>query len=158
MEKRTLKFYRKNESEVMKKLGLKPAKNSGAGWIEKEDAENDFVIAQLKSTDFNSIKFSLDDWHMLQYHANVCHKLPLFVVQFLKTGEHFLLVKPNDIKNISEYIEHGSCVIPQNDLLEVDDEQQEKPKMQKIIESGNREDFWEEKEKERKEYGKRSKT
>ena len=35
--KRTGKFYRKNEAEVMKSLGLIPTKNSGSGWIEKED-------------------------------------------------------------------------------------------------------------------------
>ena len=30
---RTTKFYRKNEREVMKKLGFKPTKNSGSGWV-----------------------------------------------------------------------------------------------------------------------------
>ena len=54
--KRTGKFYRKNEAEVMKSLGLIPTKNSGSGWIEKEDGQNDYVICQLKSTDAQSIK------------------------------------------------------------------------------------------------------
>ena len=31
MNKRSIKFYRKNEAEVMKRLGFKPTKNSGAG-------------------------------------------------------------------------------------------------------------------------------
>ena len=30
---RSFKFYRKNEEEVMKSLGLKPTKNSGSGWV-----------------------------------------------------------------------------------------------------------------------------
>ena len=30
---RSGKFYRRNEAEVMKSLGLKPTKNSGSGWI-----------------------------------------------------------------------------------------------------------------------------
>ena len=30
---RTTKFYRKNEREVMERLGFKPTKNSGSGWI-----------------------------------------------------------------------------------------------------------------------------
>lgn len=33
LPKRSTKFYRKNEREVMKGLGFKPTKNSGAGWI-----------------------------------------------------------------------------------------------------------------------------
>ena len=56
------KFYRKNEREVMKNLGLKPTKNSGSGWIEKEDGENETIIAQLKSTDSESIKVNLLDF------------------------------------------------------------------------------------------------
>ena len=41
MGKRSTKFYRKNEEEVMRRLGFKPTKNSGAGWIEKEDGQNE---------------------------------------------------------------------------------------------------------------------
>lgn len=33
MAKRSTKFYRRNEAEVMKSLGLKPTKNSGSGWV-----------------------------------------------------------------------------------------------------------------------------
>ena len=33
---RTTKFYRKNEREVMKRLGFKPTKNSGSGWVQRK--------------------------------------------------------------------------------------------------------------------------
>lgn len=33
MQKRTGKFYRQNEREVMEQLHVKPTKNSGSGWI-----------------------------------------------------------------------------------------------------------------------------
>lgn len=33
MNKRSTKFYRKNEAEVMKWLGFKPTKNSGGDYI-----------------------------------------------------------------------------------------------------------------------------
>ena len=36
LAERTTNFYRKNEEEVMKSLGLKPTKNSGSGWIQKK--------------------------------------------------------------------------------------------------------------------------
>lgn len=35
MMKRSGKFYRKNEKEVMEALGLEQTLNSGSGWIEK---------------------------------------------------------------------------------------------------------------------------
>ena len=31
MAKRSTKFYRKNEADIMKRLGFKPTKNSGSG-------------------------------------------------------------------------------------------------------------------------------
>lgn len=35
MEKRSTKFYRKNEEEVMKSIGLKPTKNSGGNNVKE---------------------------------------------------------------------------------------------------------------------------
>ena len=55
--KRTGKFWRKNERDVMERLGLEPTPNSGSGWIAKEDGQSDDVICQLKSTDAESISF-----------------------------------------------------------------------------------------------------
>lgn len=107
MEKRTTKFYRKNEEEVMQTLGLTPTKNSGAGWIEKEDGQNDYVICQLKSTDAQSIKVNQKDLRILEHNASVTHKIPLFAIQFLNTGEVWLLAKPEDFTSVSEYIKTG---------------------------------------------------
>lgn len=109
MKSRGTKFYRKNEEEVMQSIGLKPTKNSGAGWVEKEDGQNDFVICQLKSTDAKSISVKLQDIHTLEYNASVSHKLPLFAIQFLSTGEVWLMAKPTDFAEISKYISTGVC-------------------------------------------------
>lgn len=109
MKSRGTKFYRKNEEEVMQSIGLKPTKNSGAGWVEKEDGQNDFVICQLKSTDAKSISVKLQDIHTLEYNASVSHKLPLFAIQFLSTDEVWLMAKPTDFAEISKYITTGVC-------------------------------------------------
>ena len=63
--KRTTKFYRDNEADVMSALGFVPTSNSGAGWIEKEDGQNDYLIAQLKSTDAMSISIHQKDIKIL---------------------------------------------------------------------------------------------
>ena len=104
MANRSGKFYRKNESEVMKSLGLKPTPNSGSGWLVKEDGQNDSVICQLKSTDANSIRIVKQDIDRLNYNAIVAHKLPVFAIQFLQTNEVYLLVKPNDLTEVAKYI------------------------------------------------------
>lgn len=120
-QKRSFKFYRKNEAEVMKSLGLKPTKNSGSTWIEKEDGQNDYVICQLKSTDAQSIKVNQKDIRVLEKNAVIEHKIPMFAIQFLNTGELWLMIKPEDITNVVEYIETGKTNLP--DQIVVYDEQ-----------------------------------
>ena len=120
-QKRSFKFYRQNEAEVMKSLGLEPTPNSGSGWITKEDGQNDYVICQLKSTDAQSIKVNQKDIRILEKNAVIEHKLPMFAIQFLNTGELWLMVKPEDITSVVEYIETGKTTIQEN-VLEYDEE------------------------------------
>lgn len=116
MNKRSTKFYRKNEAEVMKRLGFKPTPNSGAGWISKEDGQNEQCICQLKSTDKQSISIRQNDIHILEQNAAVAHKLPVFALQFLNTGEVWVMIKPEDLSliqglvagdDISEHLQSG---------------------------------------------------
>nr|UWG92048.1 MAG: hypothetical protein [Bacteriophage sp.] len=103
----------------MKSLGLKPTKNSGSGWVEKEDGISDAVICQLKSTDKESIKLNKRDIDVLNYNAGVCHKMPVFAVQFLQSNEVYLLVKPDMLMDIAKYVETGTYT-SQNDFLDLD--------------------------------------
>lgn len=105
--KRSGKFYRRNEAEVMKSLGLKPTPNSGSGWIVKEDGQSEEVICQLKSTDANSIRVNKKDLDVLSYNAAVAHKLPVFAIQFLQSNEVYLLIKPEMLCEAAKYIETG---------------------------------------------------
>lgn len=102
--KRSGKFYRKNEAEVMRSLGLEPTPNSGSGWIVKEDGQSEDVICQLKSTDAMSIKINLKDIETLEYNALVAHKLPVFAIQFLCNNQTYILVKPEDLQDVSGLI------------------------------------------------------
>lgn len=147
--KRSTKFYRKNEEEVMESLGLQPTKNSGSGWIEKEDGQNDYVICQLKSTDAQSIKVNQKDIRILEYNAGVAHKLPLFAIQFLNTGEVWLMAKPEDFMSISEYIKTGETSSSATFIDIEEFEEQSQPKRRVIkSSSSSREAF--KKEQERK--------
>ena len=152
MAKRTTRFYRKNEEEVMEALGLQATKNSGAGWVEKEDGQNDHLIAQLKSTDAKSINIKLRDIQVLEANALVCHKVPMFVVQFLETGDTFIMARPRDMEQVVEYINTGVCEKPTEGF---DLSQGKKPKVNKIRSSeDSRKAYWENKRKEAEEkYG-----
>jgi hypothetical protein len=108
--KRQGKFYRRNEADVMKQLGFRPTKNSGSGWIEKEDGISEDCICQLKSTDANSIKVNKKDLDCLNYNAAVAHKIPVFAIQFLNSQEVYLIIKPEDLNELSKYIETGERI------------------------------------------------
>ena len=117
MSKRSTKFYRKNEAEVMDKLGFVPTKNSGAGWIEKEDGQNEFAICQLKSTDKESISVKQKDLRVLEYNASVAHKLPVFAIQFLNTNEVWVMIKPEDLEAIKSLVKGETKTLKELDPL-----------------------------------------
>ena len=122
--KRSGKFYRNNEREVMKLLGLEPTPNSGSGWLVKEDGQNENVICQLKSTDNNSIKINKLDLDKLSYNSLVAHKLPVFAIQFLNSNEVFLVIKPEDITDIAKYINTGEKPKIELDFINIPDTKQ----------------------------------
>lgn len=130
--KRSGKFYRRNEEEVMKALGLNPTKNSGSGWVEKEDGQSENVICQLKSTDANSIRVLKQDIDTLEYNAAVAHKIPVFAIQFLSTQETYLLVKPEVMKDLVEYINTGEYE-SKNQFLGLEDDNITQGNQEEII-------------------------
>lgn len=113
---RSGKFYYKNEREVMESLGMKQTPGSGNGWIAKEDGENEHVLCQLKSTDAASIKVNKLDLDKLEYNAGVTRKMPVFAIQFLQSNQTYLLVKPEDLKNVAKYLETGENVTKESFL------------------------------------------
>lgn len=105
--KRSGKFYRKNEAEVMRMLGMEPTPNSGSGPIWKEDGQSENLICQLKSTDAQSIKVNKKDIDTLNYNAAVAHKLPVFAIQFLQSNEVYIMMKPELLSEVAKYIKTG---------------------------------------------------
>lgn len=104
MNKRSTRFYRKNEAEVMERLGFSPTVNSGAGWIQKEDGESEDFVCQLKSTDKESMSIKQKDLLTLEIHALESHKLPVFAFQFLNRDEVWVAVRESDIEAVKAAI------------------------------------------------------
>lgn len=118
--RRSGKFYYRNERETMEMLGMRQVPGSGNGWVAKEDGENEHLLCQLKSTDGNSIGVKKIDIDKLLLNAETEHKLPVFAVQFLKSGEVYLLVRPIDIEEVAEYLDTGVVKrSEEDDIIEV---------------------------------------
>lgn len=122
---------------------------------QKEDGESDDVLCQLKSTDAKSIKVDKRDLDVLQSNASVTHKLPVFAIQFLETDEVYLVIKPETLSEVVQYIKTGEKV--NNDILDIDISGHEKlDTVNRSIKSSSsaREDFREENERKFKKKGK----
>lgn len=109
--RRSGNFYYKNEAEVMESLNMKQTPGSGNGWLMKEDGQSDTLICQLKSTDAQSITVKQKDIRILEKNATTAHKLPIFAIQFLNTGEVWLMAKPEDFSSVAEYIQTGQTEV-----------------------------------------------
>lgn len=132
----------------MKGLGFKPAPASGAGWIVKEDGENDLAMVQLKSTD--STRYTLDmlDMKKLEYHANISHKIPIFIVQFLREDRLYAIVPVDNIIDLKDSVETGKI----KDKVTI--KEPESVTSRRLVKSSKkaREQFFEERE---KKYGRK---
>lgn len=132
-KKRQTKFWFRNEKELMKSLGLKGTPGSGNKII-KEDGQNEHLIAQLKSTDGNTITIKLADINSLLYNAAVAHKLPLFINQFVD-GPILVSMRLQDIPAIAKYLKTGEVNERFDDLVC----EEKFVKNKTLIRSGNRE-------------------
>ncbi len=128
--KRSTKWYRKNEAETLKSIGLIPSPNSGSGWIFKSDGYNDYIQAELKSTDAQSYRIQKYDLFKLEHEASKAHKLPLFVLQFLDSNELYFIIKPEYLQELAQYIEIGknSTIQPSEEYINIKDIKQKKVK------------------------------
>ncbi len=172
MSKRSGKFYSKNEKQTLRSLGLEPAPASGAGWVVKEDGENEALMVQLKSTGSLSYRLSRLDMKKLEFHADVSHKVPVFLVQFLKDDRLYAIVdvkniddlfyglkgiKPNttsvDIASIKEEIDIASTSKEKKEKINKKEKREMEMPLIKTSKS-SRDSFFEEQEKNRKNFKK----
>lgn len=128
--KRSGKFYYKNEAKVLRELGFTPAPGSGNGWVVKEDGYNEHAMVQLKSTDAASYRISLFDIKQLEYHAKVEHKLPIFLVQFLKENKVYALVDVAELDQLPAVFGVEPTQVNNDFVKMAEPEQSNKPKVQ----------------------------
>lgn len=91
----------------MELLGMHGNSNSGAGWVQKGDGTNDYLLAELKSTDAKSIRILFEDMWKLQAQAAVEHKVPIFLIQDLTNNEIYVMMLPSDIHTVAKYLKTG---------------------------------------------------
>lgn len=144
--KRSKKFWTKNEKFILKLLGFDRQPGSGNGWVHKEDGESEHAVSQLKSTDADSINLKYDDIRKLEYHAQISHKIPVFLLQFLERGT-YVVVNVEDFENLKHLI-LGEVEKIETTTVIVKSDSDNKPEKEPIKSTAKaRENFYSEKEK-----------
>lgn len=133
MPKRNTKWYRKNEVEVMHRLGFEPTRNSGATWIDKGDGQNEHCLCELKSTDHESFSIKQSVLHQLEAQAIEAHKLPVFAFQFINTDEVWVAIKESDIAAFKALIQGKEI----QNCFELSLDEQEEKKYNSICKQDN---------------------
>lgn len=68
----------------------------------------------------------------MEKNASIEHKLPIFAIQFLNTGEIWVMSKPEDLISVSEYIKTGEIKNISSPILS---NEEVKPLERKVISS-----------------------
>jgi hypothetical protein len=127
--KRNPKFWFENEKKLCELLGLQRQPGSGNNWIYKEDAKNEFILSQFKSTEASQITFKLEDLNKLFYHASVSHKTPLFINQFMN-GPILLTMRLEDLEIIYKNLVLDERIKKENDsIINIVNDTKEKTKI-----------------------------
>ena len=79
----------------------------------------------MKSTDKQSISIKKIDLDKLKLNAMTAHKIPVFAVQFITSGEIYLMVKPEDIEDVAKHVA-GLVLERRGELLDVPEGKDEK--------------------------------
>ena len=116
--RRSGKDWLKNEQEVMELLGLEQVPGSGSSWLAREDGSTEDVLCQLKSTDASSIRIQKQDVDEQLVNATIEHKLPVFAVQFRKSNEVYLVVRPLDLQDLAKFVKDGRYTSDDDNVLQ----------------------------------------
>lgn len=107
MSKQNTKFYRRDEANAMKRLGLVPDRQSGGGWIRKADGENDDIICEYKTTEAASYRLTFEELNKLHEQAIQAGKIPVFAVSPLQSDKIYVTIELSDIQDVARYLKTG---------------------------------------------------
>lgn len=113
MPKQSTRFYRRDERDTNDDYGLKSRRDSGAGWINKLDGEDNDRIVSMKSTEAGSFRVTFADLAELEYQALIANKLPVFLVKDLTNDKRYFIIEESNLADTAKMMkrrtEHKSA-------------------------------------------------
>lgn len=92
----TVKDSQRQERGLAKELGGSVNAGSGNGWVRKGDVRSDKELWECKITSAKSYSLKQADLEKLNNQALLDGRIPIFLVEFLKQGEAYVILSKED--------------------------------------------------------------
>lgn len=98
----TLKDSQRQERSLAKQLGGSVNAGSGNGWVRKGDVRSEQELWECKITSAKSYALKAEDLEKLEMQALMDGRIPVFLVEFLKSGGEYVIMNKNDYLEMRE--------------------------------------------------------
>lgn len=101
----TVKDSQRQERTLAKEVQGSVNAGSGNGWVRKGDVRSDKELWELKITSAKSYSLKYDELRKLFEQALMDGRIPIFLVEFMKQGESFVVLTQDDYMELRERAE-----------------------------------------------------
>lgn len=98
----TYKDSQRQERSLAKQLGGSVNAGSGNGWVRKGDVRSEHELWECKITSAKSYPMKIEELEKLENQAIVDGRIPVFLVEFLKSGGEYVILSKNDYLEMRE--------------------------------------------------------
>lgn len=98
----TLKDSQRQERSLAKQLGGSVNAGSGNGWVRKGDVRSDKELWECKITSSKSYSLKYEELRKVYEQALMDGRIPIFLVEFMKQGESFVVLTQDDYMEMRE--------------------------------------------------------
>lgn len=104
----TTKDSQRQERRQATRLGGSVNSGSGNGWIRKGDVRTDNELWELKITDAKSYGLKDEELQKNINHALIDGRIPIFLIEFKKTSNRYVVMDENDYLELRERASIGN--------------------------------------------------
>lgn len=98
----TIKDSQRQERALAREVLGSVNAGSGNGWVRKGDVRSDKELWELKITSAKSYSLKYDELRKLFEQAIMDGRIPIFLVEFMKQGESFVVLTKDDYMEMRE--------------------------------------------------------
>lgn len=98
----TIKDSQRQERALAKVLQGSVNAGSGNGWVRKGDVRSDKELWECKITSAKSFSLKQADLAKLNTQALMDGRIPIFLIEFMKQGESFVILTKDDYLEMRE--------------------------------------------------------